>query len=102
MGSYLTTPHPHARTGSPVHCATSSRSDWAALSRPYDRETPARAAETLSDALRRGRYGDVPLVPKATSYDAVVILIMQFPVVMVEEGLNKIVGIITGADLVGR
>jgi predicted transcriptional regulator len=41
-------------------------------------------------------------VPKATSYDAVVILIMQFPVVMVEEGLNKIVGIITGADLVGR
>ena len=45
---------------------------------------------------------DVPLVPKTTSYEAVVMLIRQFPAVMVEDGLGKIVGIITGADLVGR
>ena len=44
----------------------------------------------------------MPLVPKTTSYDSVVMLIGQFPAVMVEDGAGKIVGIITGADLVGH
>jgi predicted transcriptional regulator len=45
---------------------------------------------------------DVPLVPKTTSYDSVVMLIQQFPAVLVEDGAGKIIGIITGADLVGH
>ena len=34
----------------------------------------------------------MPLVPKETSYDSVVMLIRQFPEVLVEDGLGKIVG----------
>jgi predicted transcriptional regulator len=45
---------------------------------------------------------DVPLVPKMTSYDSVVLLIQQFPAVLVEDGPGKIVGIITSTDLVGH
>jgi predicted transcriptional regulator len=45
---------------------------------------------------------DVPLVPKTTSYDAVVMLIQQFPAVLVEDRPGKIVGIITSTDLVGH
>jgi len=45
---------------------------------------------------------DVPLVPMTTSYDAVVLLIQQFPAVIVEDGPGKIIGIITNTDLVGH
>ena len=45
---------------------------------------------------------DVPLVPITTSYDAVVLLIQQFPSVLVEDGPGKIIGIITNTDLVGH
>jgi len=43
-----------------------------------------------------------PIVPKTTSYDAVIRLIRQFPAVMVVDGADRIVGIITRADLVGH
>ena len=45
---------------------------------------------------------DVPLVPGTTSYDSVIMLIRQFPAVMVVDGADKIIGIITVADLVGH
>lgn len=45
---------------------------------------------------------DVPLVPMTTSYDSVVMLIQQFPAVLIEDGPGKIVGIITSTDLVGH
>jgi len=45
---------------------------------------------------------DVPLVPKTTSYDSVVMLIQQFPAVLVEDGAGKIIGIITSTDLIGH
>jgi predicted transcriptional regulator len=50
----------------------------------------------VEDALE-----DVPLVPKTTAYDGLVMLIRQFPAVLVEDG-GKIIGIITGTDLVGQ
>lgn len=40
--------------------------------------------------------------PKETSYDVVIKLIRQFPAVMVVVCAGKIVGIISGADLVGH
>jgi len=42
------------------------------------------------------------MVPKTTSYDGVVMLIKQFPTVMLEDMAGKIVGIITGEDQVGH
>ena len=45
---------------------------------------------------------EFPHVPKTTSYDSVVMLIEQFPAVLVEDGPGKIVGIITSTDLVGH
>lgn len=56
--------------------------------------------ETISGALRRGCYRGIAPGPKTTSYEAEIMLIRQFPAVMVVDGVDKIVGIISGADLI--